>query len=88
MKLLQQIFKSEKFFLTIFLTTSFLLQQILADETITIVGDELDGPNVCKRIEEYKVEVVVSETVPYQDRINVWCWQVPPSKLFCYFIQI
>lgn len=92
MQKLQKIYKLERILLTIFLTTALLLtaqiHQISADETITLLGDELEGPNVCKKIEEYTVEVVISETQPYQERSNTWCWQVPPSKylphsLFC-----
>lgn len=51
------------------------LDYSLADD---MFGGELIGDNVCKRIEEYNVTVVVSESVPYQERENSWCWSVPP----------
>ncbi|CAO1410958.1 unnamed protein product [Diamesa serratosioi] len=50
----------------------------LADEAEVLLGEELIGDNVCKRVEEYNVTVVVSESVPYQERVNSWCWEVPP----------
>ena len=46
--------------------------QILADDPLSIIGDELEGANVCKRIDRYNVTVVVTETVPYQERKTVW----------------
>ncbi|XP_037909252.1 protein draper isoform X3 [Hermetia illucens] len=39
---------------------------------------ELDGPNVCRRLEQYQVEVVTTEKQSYQVRENVWCFNVPP----------
>lgn len=42
------------------------------------IGDELSGPNVCKRLEDYTVEVVVTEKKPYQERKTVWCANIPP----------
>ncbi|XP_055310896.1 hemicentin-1-like [Sitodiplosis mosellana] len=39
---------------------------------------QLSGPNVCKRIEEFPVEVVVTEKQPYQERVENWCLAVPP----------
>lgn len=55
-----------------------LSHTILADEPATIVGDELEGPNVCKRIDNYNVTVVVTDMVPYQESKTVWCAQIPP----------
>jgi hypothetical protein len=51
--------------------------QTLADETVAIIGDELEGPNVCKRIDHYNVTLVVTDMVPYQEVKNVWCAQPP-----------
>jgi hypothetical protein len=48
------------------------------DDVIVIPGDELEGSNVCKRVEDYTVEVVTSEAEPYQKKVNSWCWNVPP----------
>lgn len=50
----------------------------LADETQAMIGSDLIGDNVCKRVEDYNVTVVVSESVPYKERQNSWCWSVPP----------
>lgn len=50
------------------IASMFLILTMGADETINIPGDELDGPNICKRVEDYVVEVVVSEMQPYQER--------------------
>lgn len=50
-----------------------------AEETIfTIVGDDLEGPNVCKRIDNYNVTVVVKEMIPYQESRMEWCAAIPP----------
>lgn len=47
-------------------------------EVQSIDEDELTGPNVCKRLEEYTVEVVVTERKPYQEKRTVWCANIPP----------
>lgn len=47
-------------------------------EVQSIDEDELTGPNVCKRLEEYTVEVTVTERKPYQERKTVWCANIPP----------
>ncbi|XP_017059613.1 protein draper isoform X5 [Drosophila ficusphila] len=39
---------------------------------------DLDGPNVCKRRENYPVEVVFTELQSYQVRGSRWCMTVPP----------
>lgn len=62
---------------------------------------ELEGPNVCRRLEEYvksflnfnqfriklkktanlfryTIQVVTTENQAYQERVNSWCWSVPP----------
>lgn len=57
---------------------TFLLRCSLAEEAESLIGNELTGDNVCKRVEEYNVTVVVSELVPYQEKQNSWCWSVPP----------
>lgn len=53
-------------------------QPTQADDQISIIGDALEGPNVCKRIDHYNVTVVVTEMVPYQESKMVWCAQIPP----------
>jgi multiple epidermal growth factor-like domains protein 10/11 len=40
--------------------------------------NQLEGPNICKKVVEYPVEVTVSEKQSYQERQNTWCWNVPP----------
>jgi multiple epidermal growth factor-like domains protein 10/11 len=70
--------------LVIFLTISlFIFDKIGAegDQIKQINNDDdsnLDGPNVCKKVVQYPVEVTVSEKQSYQERLNAWCWNVPP----------
>jgi hypothetical protein len=65
-------------------TTTLLVLQlsrnaIHAEETVSmIIGDNLDGPNVCKKIDKYNVTVIVTETIPYQEIKTEWCAQIPP----------
>lgn len=54
------------------------LSHVLADDPLSLVGDDLEGPNVCKRIDNYNVTVVVTQMVPYQKTKKVWCAQIPP----------
>lgn len=54
-----------------------LTSRVFAEETVQIIGDDLEGPNVCKRIDHYNVTVVVTDTVPYQEVKSVWCAQPP-----------
>lgn len=49
-----------------------------AETKAFIPGDELEGPNVCKRIISHNVTVVVSEMVPYQESKMEWCAAFPP----------
>lgn len=58
--------------LKLFLIMS-LMYLISADDSLAIIGSELTGPNVCKRIENYNLSVIVSEMVPYQETKTVWC---------------
>lgn len=67
-----------KWKITLILTLATLSHVLLADDHMTIVGDELEGPNVCKRIDKYNVTVVVTEMAPYQETKMVWCAQIPP----------
>lgn len=48
------------------------------NEVQSLDDDELSGPNVCKRLVEYTVEVLVTERKPYQERKTVWCANIPP----------
>lgn len=50
----------------------------VTEDAIAIIGDDLEGPNVCKRIEQYNVTVVVTETAPFAESKMVWCAQFPP----------
>ncbi|CAO1393211.1 unnamed protein product [Diamesa hyperborea] len=50
----------------------------VTDETQAMIGNELVGDHVCKRVEEYNVTVVVTESVPYKERENSWCFSMPP----------
>ncbi|CAH1716292.1 unnamed protein product [Chironomus riparius] len=55
------------------------LSQLSHAETKAFIpGDELEGPNVCKRIISHNVTVVVKEMVPYQESKNEWCAAIPP----------
>ena len=49
-----------------------------AETKVFIPGDELEGPNVCKRIITHNVTVVVTEMVPYQETKMEWCPGFPP----------
>lgn len=55
-----------------------LTHHVISYDPLSIVGDELEGPNVCKRIENYNVTVLVTEMAPYQETKMVWCAQIPP----------
>jgi multiple epidermal growth factor-like domains protein 10/11 len=50
----------------------------MANDQLAIIGDELEGPNVCKKIDKYNVTVVVAEMVPFQETKMVWCAKFPP----------
>lgn len=39
---------------------------------------EPSGPNVCERLEEYTVDEISTERIPYQERKIVWCANIPP----------
>lgn len=41
---------------------------------------ELEGPNVCKDIESYTIEVTTTDSIAYQERTTQWCWNI---KLKC-----
>jgi EMI domain len=60
------------FFVTVLLLT---VSQALTQSETT---QQLNQTNVCRQMEEYPVEVVVTEKVLYQQRSNEWCWQIPP----------
>lgn len=47
-------------------------------ETSQEIVEDLQGPNVCKRLENYNVTVEVTEMVPIAVTKVVWCAQVPP----------
>jgi hypothetical protein len=49
------------------------LNVISSDESF-----DINGPNVCRRVEPYNVTYIVTETIPYQETKMVWCAQVPP----------
>uniref|UniRef100_A0A336M5K8 CSON012428 protein n=1 Tax=Culicoides sonorensis TaxID=179676 RepID=A0A336M5K8_CULSO len=57
---------------------SFLVIVLATSEVQNLDDDELSGPNVCKKLEEYTVEVLVTERKPYQERKTVWCANIPP----------
>lgn len=40
--------------------------------------NDTNPTNMCRQMEEYPVEIVVTEKVLYQQRFNEWCWQIPP----------
>ncbi|XP_030380181.1 protein draper isoform X3 [Scaptodrosophila lebanonensis] len=39
---------------------------------------DLNGPNICKKKENYDVEVTTTEWQSYQERGNTWCVSLPP----------
>ncbi|XP_012161436.1 protein draper isoform X5 [Ceratitis capitata] len=47
-------------------------------DTLINFSEGLDGPNVCKKRENYPVEVTTTELQSYQERQTVWCLSVPP----------
>lgn len=55
-----------------------MMQLSHAETKIFIPGEDLEGPNVCKRIIKHNVTVVVTEMVPYQEIKNEWCAKFPP----------
>lgn len=63
---------------------------VKAADEIQLLDDELSGPNVCKRLEDYTVEVLVVERHPYQVRKTVWCPAFPPrcTKFETQFKQV
>lgn len=67
-----------KWKIAVFLLFTALSHHATANDPMAIVGDELEGPNVCKRIDNYNVTVVVNEMMPYQETKMVWCAQIPP----------
>ncbi|CAG9801343.1 unnamed protein product [Chironomus riparius] len=48
-----------------------------ADDKI-VNSDDLEGPNVCKRVVTENITVIVTEMVPYQETKIEWCASVPP----------
>lgn len=49
------------------------ISSLSADDSASIIGSDLTGPNVCKRIEQYNNSVIVSEMVPYTETKTIWC---------------
>ena len=45
---------------------------------IVLVSSNLQGPNVCSRVETYVITVNVSELVSYTLREKNWCFSMPP----------
>src|SRR5690349_5222599 len=67
-----------KWMITVVLLITALIHYTTADDPMSILGDELEGPNVCKRIHNYNVTVVVTDMVPYQEKRTVWCAKLIP----------
>ncbi|XP_054734084.1 protein draper isoform X4 [Anastrepha obliqua] len=51
---------------------------VLSEDLLVNLSDGLEGPNVCKKRENYPVEVTTTELQSYQERQTVWCLNVPP----------
>ncbi|XP_037889944.1 protein draper isoform X4 [Glossina fuscipes] len=71
------------FSLTVFalLSSSYLISctpLIQAETSDTYVESELDGPNICKKVENYNVDIITTELQSYQVRTSTWCLSVPP----------
>lgn len=64
--------------LVLALVTLTLSHSIHGSNVITIDGDDLVGPNVCKRVTTYNVSVTVTVMVPYTEIKNEWCAAIPP----------
>ncbi|XP_062710528.1 uncharacterized protein LOC109409735 isoform X2 [Aedes albopictus] len=58
------------------LWASSLTAAVQVDEVV--VDDQLDGPNVCKEVEQYQLFVTAPREVTYQERYQKWCVAVPP----------
>ncbi|XP_058838776.1 protein draper isoform X4 [Topomyia yanbarensis] len=43
-----------------------------------VVDDDLEGPNVCKEVEQFQLFVTAPREVTYQERYQKWCVAVPP----------
>jgi hypothetical protein len=52
------------------------MKHFASADTTAIIGSELTGPNVCKRIENYNLSIIVSEMIPYQETRTVWCGEL------------
>jgi hypothetical protein len=57
----------------LFFILTTIIHFISTNDSLAIIGSELTGPNVCKRIEIFNLSVIVSEVVPYQEIRTVWC---------------
>ncbi|XP_023161071.2 protein draper isoform X4 [Drosophila hydei] len=55
------------------------LLALAQSEIIELDNDAPEGPNVCKKRENYEVEVVVTELQSFQERSSTWCLSIPPS---------
>lgn len=43
-----------------------------------VIDDDLEGPNVCKEVEQFQLFVTAPREVTYQERYQKWCVAVPP----------
>ncbi|KRG07686.1 protein draper isoform X5 [Drosophila mojavensis] len=55
------------------------LLTLAQSEIIELNSEAPEGPNVCKKRENYDVEVVVTELQSFQERGSTWCLSIPPS---------
>lgn len=66
----------EKFLIkqiTFVVLVNLMISSISMNDSTSVIGSDLTGPNVCKRIEEYNNSVIVAEMVPYTETKTVWC---------------
>ncbi|XP_038115566.1 protein draper isoform X4 [Culex quinquefasciatus] len=69
-----RLMNARAFGLVVILTTALAAAQL--DELV--VDDDLEGPNVCKEVEQYQVFVTAPREITYQERYQKWCVAVPP----------
>ncbi|XP_018801912.1 PREDICTED: multiple epidermal growth factor-like domains protein 10 isoform X5 [Bactrocera latifrons] len=55
-----------------------IINIVYSNDMLVSLSEGLDGPNVCKKRENYPVEVTTTELQSYQERQTVWCLNVPP----------
>ncbi|XP_055538760.1 protein draper isoform X3 [Wyeomyia smithii] len=62
------------------LAVSLLLSAVLVAGQLdkVLVDEDLEGPNVCKEVEQFQLYVTAPREITYQERYQKWCFGVPP----------